>query len=88
MKVKLIGKKLNSKSGQTMTETIIVTGLIALAGIIAVSFFGSNIKNVWNAMSARLFGTSADVTPQGEGQSSSGQSINDSFATGDDGSFD
>lgn len=48
--------KRNPKSGQTMTETVIVTGLIALAGIVAVSFFGGAIKNGFISMKNSLMG--------------------------------
>ena len=44
------------RSGQTMTETIIVVGLIAIAAIIAVGVFGGGVKQSFVNMYKRLIG--------------------------------
>ena len=52
------------KSGQTMTETIIVVGLIAIAAIVAVGVFGGGVKEGFANMYSRLTGktTTSDFT--------------------------
>jgi len=63
--------KLNSgKRGQTMTEMIIVVGLIAIAAIVAVGVFGGGIKEGFANMYDRFAGktTTSTFTTETSGQ--------------------
>ena len=60
--------------GQGMTEYIIITALIAIAAIAAVTFFGSTVRSQVGAMGQELGGTSAVGTinhAKGEGNKAS-----------------
>jgi Flp pilus assembly pilin Flp len=35
------------KKGQTMTEVVIITGLVAIAAIAVVTLFGAQLKGLW-----------------------------------------
>jgi pilus assembly protein Flp/PilA len=50
--------------GQGMTEYIIITALIAIAAIAAVTFFGGTVRAQIGAMGKELGGTSAATTIQ------------------------
>jgi Flp pilus assembly pilin Flp len=58
--------------GQGMTEYIIITALIAIAAIAAVTFFGSTVRSQIGAMGQELGGADATSTinhAKGEGNS-------------------
>ncbi|HUA79451.1 MAG TPA: pilus assembly protein [Dyella sp.] len=48
--------------GQGMTEYIIITALIAIAAIAAVSYFGATVRSQVGAMGQELGGTDATST--------------------------
>jgi Flp pilus assembly pilin Flp len=48
-------------TGQTMTEMIIIVGLIAVGCIAAVAIFGKQIKNTFARITAALGGTAEAV---------------------------
>lgn len=48
-------------TGQTMTELIIIVGLIAIGCIAAVAIFGKQIKNTFARITSALAGTSETV---------------------------
>ena len=48
-----------SQSGQGMTEYIIITALIAIAAIAAVTFFGGTVRSQVAGMAKELSGQSA-----------------------------
>jgi len=54
--------KLRSKSGQGMTEYIIIIALVAIALIAIVGLFGSNIKDAFNRSGKALEGKSEAAT--------------------------
>ena len=54
--------KLKSKSGQGMTEYIIIVALIAIALIAIIGLFGGNIKDAFSRSGQALEGTSGKVT--------------------------
>ena len=53
--------KLKSKSGQGMTEYIIIVALIAIALIAIIGLFGGNIKDAFSRSGQALEGTSAEA---------------------------
>ena len=54
-------KKLNRKSGQAMTEYVIIICVVAIAALLVAGVFGTNIRNLFNGANTSL--------TQGEAQS-------------------
>ena len=54
-------KILRNRSGQGMTEYIIIVALIAIAAIAAFSYFGGTVRKQTDAMTASLAGDSTDA---------------------------
>lgn len=50
-------QKLQRKSGQGMTEYIIIIAIIAIGAILIVGLFGQQIKEVFDGMTGSLAGT-------------------------------
>ena len=65
-----IRKYLRREEGQGMTEYIIIVCLIAIACLVAVGIFGSNIRNLWSSASDSL---SQGQASQGSLQAGPGQ---------------
>ena len=61
--------KMNCRKGQGMTEYIIIVAMIAIAAIIVVKLFGSQIREVFTKSSESLgTGQVQEVEQQEEGQ--------------------
>ncbi len=54
-------KKLNRKSGQAMTEYVIIICVVAIAALLVAGVFGTNIRNLFKGANTSL--------TQGEAQS-------------------
>ena len=62
-------RNLNRKSGQGMTEYIIIVAIIAIGAILIVGLFGQQIKEVFSGMGGSLAGkddTADQVTIEGK----------------------
>jgi len=62
----------DARAGQATAEYIIIVALIAVAGIVVVTFFGNQIRNLFTHSTAKLAGqdddeytTDAEETAQG-----------------------
>ena len=67
-------KSMNGKSGQTMTEMIIIVAIIAIGSLVAVGLFGQQIKTVFAKLTGGLSGTqSAAADQNGAADSEAGQ---------------
>jgi Flp pilus assembly pilin Flp len=49
-----VNRHLKGQRGQAMTEYIIIVCLIAIACLLAVGIFGTNVRNLWSAASDSL----------------------------------
>ena len=47
-------KPLKNKKGQSMTEYILIVALIAVAAIVAVKMFGSQIKSLFESSTSKI----------------------------------
>lgn len=50
-------KAVNRKSGQGMTEYIIIVAIVAIGAILIIGLFGKQIKGVFTGMGSALGGT-------------------------------
>jgi Flp pilus assembly pilin Flp len=64
-------KKMIRKSGQTMTEYIIIVAVVALAAIAVFAIFGDTIKRKMSGAVSELDSTGLDSQAQGEAAKSS-----------------
>ena len=61
-------KKMNRKSGQAMTEYVIIICVVAIAALLVAGVFGTNIRNLFKGANTSLSSGSAQtVTVQDEG---------------------
>ena len=57
--------KLSRRSGQGMTEYIIIIAIIAIGAILVVGLFGKQIKGVFTGISGSLAGTNNTANNEG-----------------------
>jgi Flp pilus assembly pilin Flp len=65
------------RSGQGMTEYIIIVALVAIASIAVVTIFGDQIRELFSASSQNLAGNAVEPTQQGNSQGEVNKKIND-----------
>lgn len=75
-------KTLKQKSGQTMTEYIIIVAVVALAAIAVFSIFGDTIKRKMSGAVSELDSTGLDSQAQSEAANSSQDYIKNLDADG------
>ncbi len=55
-------KKLNRKSGQAMTEYVIIICVVAIAALLVAGVFGTNIRNLFKGANTSLTQGEAQAT--------------------------
>ena len=70
-------KQVNRRSGQGMTEYIIIVALVAIASIAVVTIFGNQIRELFSASTQNLQGTAADPQAKGNPAGEVDKSIKD-----------
>ena len=61
-------KKMNRKSGQAMTEYVIIICVVAVAALLVAGVFGTNIRNLFKSANTSLSsGQASQATMQDKG---------------------
>ena len=61
-------KKMNRKSGQAMTEYVIIICVVAIAALLVAGVFGTNIRNLFkSANQSMVAGQASQQTMQDQG---------------------
>lgn len=60
--MKKTGNKASSRSGQGLTEYIIIVALVAIAAIGVVNIFGNQLRHQFSTIIASMSGSSVQVT--------------------------
>ena len=61
-------KKMNRKSGQAMTEYVIIICVVAVAALLVAGVFGTNIRNLFKSANTSMSaGQATTATIQDEG---------------------
>ena len=61
-------KKMNRKSGQAMTEYVIIICVVAVAALLVAGVFGTNIRNLFKSANTSLTaGQASQATMQDKG---------------------
>ncbi len=55
-------KKMNRKSGQAMTEYVIIICVVAIAALLVAGVFGTNIRNLFKSANTSLTAGQAQQT--------------------------
>jgi len=64
--MKKTGNKASSRSGQGLTEYIIIVALVAIAAIGVVNIFGNQLRHQFSTIIASMSGSSVQVTSLAE----------------------
>ena len=64
--MKKAGKRASSRSGQGLTEYIIIVALVAIAAIGVVNIFGNQLRHQFSTIIASMSGSSVQVTSLAE----------------------
>ena len=64
------------RSGQGMTEYIIIVALVAIASIAVVTIFGNQIRSVFSASTQQLQGNNVNPTNEGDPSGEVSKKIN------------
>jgi pilus assembly protein Flp/PilA len=64
--MKKAGQRASSRSGQGLTEYIIVVALVAIAAIGVVNIFGNQLRHQFSTIIASMSGSSVQVTSLAE----------------------
>lgn len=65
------------RTGQGMTEYIIIVALVAIASIAVVTIFGDQIRELFSSSTKNLQGTASDPSAVGDPSSAVNKRIND-----------